>query len=136
MERKTISKSAWIYIENNSVLSVRSVNRKKFYFPGGKPEPGESRQEALIREIKEELSVDLVSESIKFIGTFEAEADSHPQGIIVRMDCFTAKYTGSLRAAAEIEEIAWLTYQQKHKSSIVDQIIFEWLMKNQLIRKD
>lgn len=134
MENKVIRKSAWIYIENNSVLSVRSVNRKKFYFPGGKPESGENKEEALIREIKEELSVDIIPDSIQYLGTFEAPADNHPADVLVKMDCFTADFDGSLLAAAEIREVAWISYKERHKSSQVDQIIFEWLLKNQLLR--
>ncbi|MEL6559775.1 MAG: NUDIX domain-containing protein [Bacteroidota bacterium] len=134
MAKKVIRKSALIYIENNSVLSVRSVNREKFYFPGGKPESGETKEETLIREIKEELSVDVNPGSIQYLGTFEAPADNHPADVLVKMDCFTADFTGSLQAAAEIREIAWIPYTNRHKSSLVDQIIFEWLLKNQLIR--
>jgi 8-oxo-dGTP diphosphatase len=37
---------------------------KKYEFPGGKIEPGETREEALKREIFEELNIDI------FIGSF------------------------------------------------------------------
>lgn len=134
MSQKIIEKSAWIFIENNLVLSTRSFDREKFYFPGGKLEKGESKEEALIREIREELTVSVIPESISFLGTFEAQADNHVNGVLVKMHCFKADYKGKLEASSEIEEIAWLSYQEKHKSSEVDYLIFDWLFKNSLIQ--
>ncbi len=46
---------------------------------------------------------------------------------MVRMTCFTAGYSGELRPAAEIEEIAWLPYAERHRLSLVGQIIMDWL---------
>lgn len=42
--------------------------------PGGKIDLNETEQQALHREVKEELSVDLLSDSIKHYGVFEAPA--------------------------------------------------------------
>ncbi|WP_394996627.1 NUDIX domain-containing protein [Emticicia sp.] len=125
-----IDKLAWIEIQNNTVLSTRSKNKHVYYFPGGKRELGESDVQALIREIREELSIDLQEESLAYIGTFEAQADGHQSGIIVRMTCYSGTYTGELKPASEIEELTWLSYSDKNKTSEVDQLIFNWLKSN------
>ena len=124
---KVIDKIALIEIQNGKVLSTRSKGKSVFYFPGGKRELGESDVQALIREMREELSVELQKDSLEYIGTFEAQADGHESGIIVRMTCYEGKYIGTLKPASEIEELAWLTYADKNKTSAVDKIIFDWL---------
>ena len=60
--------------ETGEVLSVRKRGTSKFMQPGGKPEPGESALQAAVREIREELSVDLDPERMIFLGVFEADA--------------------------------------------------------------
>lgn len=130
---KWIDKLAWIYIKDRKILSTRSKRKDTYYFPGGKREAGESDSDALIREIKEELTVDLLPESLQFFGKFEAQAHGHTEGIIVVMTCYTADYDGELTPDAEIEEIAWLTYTDKNKSSAVDQIIFNHLKEHDFI---
>lgn len=123
----TIDKLAWIHIKNNKLLVARSKNKTTYYIPGGKREPGESDQEALIREINEELLIDLLPETIQYAGTFEAQAHDKPAGTLVKMTCYYADYVGTLKANAEIEEITWFNYCDKDKTSVVTQIIMEWL---------
>ncbi len=130
---KLIEKIAWIEIKNKKILSTRSTGKNVYYIPGGKRESGESDEQALIREIKEELSIDLQNDSLKFVGSFEAQADGHSEGIFVRMICYQAKYTGTLKPASEIEELIWLSYADRNKSSAVDKIIFDWLKDNEII---
>lgn len=128
-----IDKLTWIHIRDRKVLSSRSRGKDTWYFPGGKRESGESDEEALIREIKEELSVDLIPDSLQLFGKFEAQAHGHAEGIIVVMTCYVADYQGELKPDAEIEELAWLHYADKPKSSAVDQIIFDHLKNHDLI---
>ncbi len=130
---KIIDKLAWIHIQNKKILSTRSKGKTKFYIPGGKREKGESDSIALIREIKEELTVDLIPSTINFFGNFQAQADSHAEGIQVLMQCYTANYQGNIAAAAEIAEVAWLTNNDRDKISPVDQLIFDKLVKQGLI---
>jgi 8-oxo-dGTP diphosphatase len=60
-----IDKLAWCCIKDKRLLGARSKGKNIYYIPGGKREEGESDHEALIREIKEELSVDLKPETIQ-----------------------------------------------------------------------
>ncbi len=122
-----IDKLAWIHLANQRILSTRSKGKEVYYIPGGKREQGESDQEALVREIKEELSVDLEETSIAYLGTFKAQADGHPKGVMVQMTCYTAAYTGTLKAASEIEEMRWLQNSDRDKIAAVDQLIFNYL---------
>ncbi len=67
---KVIDKLAWIFIKDGKLLMVRSKGKELFYLPGGKREAGESDEQALVREIKEEISVDLVPDSIKYVDIY------------------------------------------------------------------
>jgi 8-oxo-dGTP diphosphatase len=124
---KEIDKIAFIKVEDKKILSTRSKGRERYYIPGGKREEGESDQETLIREVKEGMSVDIVPSSIRYFGSFSAQADSHPKGIIVKMTCYTANYEGILKESSEIAEIIWLNYNDIDKVSAVDKKIFEYL---------
>ena len=130
---KIIDKLAWIEIKNRSILSTKSYGKDKFYIPGGKRELNETDIQALAREIKEELSVDLIEETIKLVGIFEAQADSHPQGVIVKMTCYTANYKGIIKENSEIETVKWLNYKNQNIISEVDQQIFSFLNEQNLL---
>ena len=130
---KIIDKLAWIEIKNKTILSTRSYNKDKYYIPGGKRESGESDEQALCREIKEELSVDLHPHTLQLVGIFQAQAHGHPEGTLVKMTCYSAAYTGTLQAAAEIEELIWLQYSDKDKIAPVDILIFDFLKAQNLL---
>jgi 8-oxo-dGTP pyrophosphatase MutT (NUDIX family) len=134
MENHVIDKLAWIYIEDKKVLMARSHGQDAFYTPGGGREVGESDEAALIREIKEELLVDIVPESITFYGTFTAPAHGKPEGTVVQMTCYEAAYAGELTPdGEEIAEFAWFTSADRDKLSAVGQLIFDDLLAKDLI---
>lgn len=130
---RIIDKLAWIQIVDKQILSTRSKGKDTYYIPGGKRENNETDKEALIREIKEELSIDLLPETFEFVGQFEAQAHGKAEGIIVKMTCYTAEYRGEISADSEIEEVVWLKYRDKDRSSPVDKIIFNWLKESGLL---
>ncbi|MGS2764803.1 NUDIX hydrolase [Sinomicrobium sp. M5D2P9] len=121
---KIIDKLAWIEIKGKSILSTKSYGKDKHYIPAGKRETGETDEQALIREIREELSEVIDNKTLNYIGTFEAQAHGHSKGVIVKMTCYSGKYFGELKANSEIEEIKWLKYSDKYKISEVDKLIF------------
>lgn len=129
----TIDKIAWIEIKDKKILVARSKGKETFYIPGGKREAGESDQQTLIREIEEELSVSLKPESVKYYGTFSAQAHGHSDGIMVQMTCYKGKYDGEMKAASQIDEISWLPFDKMNQTSHVDKTIFKDLRTKGLL---
>jgi len=122
-----IDKLAWIYINDGRLLAARSRGKDAFFLPGGKRESGESDEEALIREVREELTVTLDRDTLRPLHVFEAQAHGQPEGVVVRMTCFTGDYSGTLQPSAEIEEITWLTSADRARMSLVTRNIVDWL---------
>lgn len=129
----TIDKIAWIHVENGQLLCARSKGKDLYYIPGGKREPGESDSDTLVREVEEELSVRIKSETISHFGTFEAGAHGKSEGVIVKMTCYAAEFEGELNPAAEIEELAWLNYSDRDHVSSVSKLIFDKLHEMKLL---
>ena len=131
---KIIDKIALIYIKDNQILATLSKGKDTYYLPGGKREKNESDKETLIRECKEELSVDVQRDTIKYYGTFEAHAHGKEEDILVKMTCYEAKLKGTIKASTEIETIAWLDYKDLDKISEVDKLIYQDLHDKKLIK--
>lgn len=72
-------------------------------FPGGKIEPGETPQEALVREIQEELDVKIKVGAL--IGTIEYDYPS----CHLSMDCFWCNITEGEITLKEAEDARWLS---------------------------
>jgi hypothetical protein len=49
------------------------------------------------------------------------------------MTCYSAKYSGILKADSEIEEIQWLHYADIEKVAHVDKLIFNFLKEKGLL---
>ena len=131
---KLIDKIALLYIVDGKVLSTRSKGKDAYYLPGGKREGNESDLETLVREIKEELSVNIIIDTANLYGVFEAQAHGKAEGILVKMSCYTADFTGELQPASEIEEMKWLTTEDMDTISPVDQLIFTDLKAKGLLK--
>lgn len=71
-------------------------------FPGGKIEPGETPQEALVREIQEELDVKIKVGAL--IDTIEYDYPSFH----LSMDCFWCNITEGEITLKEAEDARWL----------------------------
>jgi mutator protein MutT len=71
-------------------------------FPGGKMEPGESREEALMREIREELDTDIRVDA--FLTTVECDYPSFH----LTMHCYLCTVVSGSLVLKEHESAAWL----------------------------
>ena len=103
---KTIRVVAAIIIENEKVFATqRGYGDFKggWEFPGGKIDAGETPEEALIREIKEELDTEV--EVIELLDTVEYDYPNFH----LSMDCFICKIKSGDLVLKEHEAAQWLT---------------------------
>ena len=127
-----IKSVAWLHIEDGKVLCVRTKGKDKFYIPGGKIDQGEKPQEALIREIREELNLTLCEESISPAVTIIADAHGFDNAQ-VEMQCYFASHTGSIAVNSEIEEIRWVGSEYLQSCAPAAQKAIEFLASQQKI---
>ncbi|MFT4044414.1 MAG: NUDIX domain-containing protein [Gordonia sp. (in: high G+C Gram-positive bacteria)] len=104
---RTILVSAVVLRDHRgAVLTVRKRNTDRFMFPGGKPEVGETAEAAAIREVAEELAVELDPARLQLVGVFTAEAANEP-GCKVQATVFEHPPVSISGTAAEIDEMRW-----------------------------
>lgn len=119
-------KSAGIIIKNGALLVLRSKGKDTFYAPGGKLDSGETPEQALCRELQEEVSITVKEDDLTLFGRFEAPAHDK-DGITLVMDVFFVNdYSGEVVASNEIEECQWVD------SSNVDDIAISTIFRNEV----
>ncbi|MFF0633048.1 NUDIX domain-containing protein [Nocardia sp. NPDC004151] len=128
-EQRLIDTVAWVRIEGGRILCARPSGKDVFYIPGGKREGDETDLQTLVREIREELTVEIAPETVAHVGTYEALIPD----AVVRMACYTAEYSGDIAVSSEIEEIAWFSYADRPHVPPVDQLLFDDLRADGLL---
>lgn len=103
---KTVRVAAAIICDKGRIFATqRGYGKFKdgWEFPGGKIEPGETPQEALVREIKEELDTEI--EVVDYLETVEYDYPNFH----LSMDCFFCTIKSGELVLKEHEAARWLT---------------------------
>lgn len=88
-------------------LLVRKRGSSVFMQPGGKIEPGESALDALTRELREELGLEVDPGETEYIGSYRAVA-ANEANTVVRAEVFYLLTHATPVAGAEIDELLWI----------------------------
>lgn len=129
-----IVKVAWVPVnEEGKVLCVRTRGLELFYNVGGKPEVGESDIDALIREVREEVGVELVRSTILFLHELRGAGVDKAAGKDVVLRMFAAEYEGSLAPANEIAEMRWLGMAERQFLPPLGSAALEWMTEQGLL---
>ncbi|MBI1251691.1 MAG: NUDIX domain-containing protein [Alphaproteobacteria bacterium] len=99
--------AALVDAEGRVLLAQRPAHKPLgglWEFPGGKVEPGESPEQALVRELKEELDVAIEADALDpFAFASHAYADAH-----LLMPLYLARRWNGAPSAREAQALAWV----------------------------
>ena len=106
---RSVRVSAAVIREGDKILAAErgyGEYRGFWEFPGGKREEGESGEDAIIREIKEELGVTIETDG--FIATIEHD---YPDFHLI-MDCYYAHVVEGVIKANEHMALRWISVDE------------------------
>jgi ADP-ribose pyrophosphatase YjhB (NUDIX family) len=104
-----IRKAAGLIVRNGKVLVSRNHGKEHFIQPGGKIEPGESPEDALIRELREEQQAQITVNDLEYVGTYRAiAAGREAEELTIELIAYLVSYDGDLKPSAEIAENRWI----------------------------
>ena len=101
-----------LIIKERKLLLAFSFNKQCFYLPGGKIDAGETAEQALCREIFEELNIHLDPADLTYYTHISAPAYGETDGLIMEQECYFLKKQATPIASAEIGELRYFTLQE------------------------
>jgi 8-oxo-dGTP pyrophosphatase MutT (NUDIX family) len=95
---------------------------------GGKIEPGETDVECLVREVREEASVEIDLSSIKYLAEFEAPAYGH-EDTILHEKLYIGRLIGDPTPSSEVVALQYVDSNENpdHLTAITREFMFPWL---------
>ena len=105
---KTYYKYALCIIRYNRLLVLEEADNEFYLMPGGKPEAGESAEQTLKREIKEEIGVELDTRTLHYVGAFEdvAAGDTDAR---VHIELYSGDFSGEMKPSSEVTRLVWFS---------------------------
>ena len=107
--------AALIWDENRFLACQRPAHKARgllWEFVGGKVEPGETREQALIRECQEELAVTVAVQDVFM------EVDHVYPDLTVHLTLFNASIAEGIPQKIEHNDLRWITVEE------IDQYVF------------
>jgi 8-oxo-dGTP pyrophosphatase MutT (NUDIX family) len=103
----TLHTAGLVVIKEGKLLLAFSGNKNAWYLPGGKIDSGETSLQAIQREIKEELNIQMNPDLLEFYCHITAPAYGENKNILMEQDCFIYDLTEEIVASNEIDEVGY-----------------------------
>ncbi len=135
MSKPDIYKAAGVLIKDRKLLMVKSRKSDLFLSPGGKIETGETPEQALIRELQEEIGLAITLNDLEKLMSAEALTDETPPRRI-KMEVFkVGSWWGEPVPQAEIEALEWVNSSSNpdRLGSAFAHTVIPFLKENNLI---
>lgn len=135
-EIKLLPTAGLLMLKEDKLLLTYSKNKKAWYLPGGKLDEGEDSLTALIREVKEELGVQLDPQKLHYRYHISAPAFGEDANIIMEQDCYQYPAIDGLCATNEIEDFKYFSWQEylKEPKQVIGVIkAFEFLHQDKIL---
>src|SRR5579862_8851767 len=101
-----IHKAGLLHLRDGRVLLCRKKHTTSLLIlPGGTLEPGETAEECLKRECREELGEVKISD-LHYLGNYESSA-AGPAGKTVKIELYAGELEGTPAAHSEIQDLVW-----------------------------
>jgi 8-oxo-dGTP diphosphatase len=113
---KHIIKYAGVIIKDKKFLVVREKGEDVWKNVGGKLEDGETPEECLRREIKEELGIELKEDPMQYFSLPTTQAVSDPT-VSLDIHLYRCVPDGEPSPNGEIEELHWLSKEEYEKEA-------------------
>lgn len=117
MENKHIIVCRGLIIDNDKILLVENSKNNFFCLPGGKMDAGENPQQAIIREIEEELGIKPEIGRLLYVFTYKRDQDQAIEFIYEILNVADYRDVENLKGthSFELSKIVWLDKNSTEK---------------------
>jgi len=132
------NKVGLLVVKSNSFLVCRKNNyTSKLIMPGGQIDPGETIEECLLRETREELGKEVSLNNVQYFGTYidKAASDDPTINKTVEIKLYQAEMNGTAIPSDEVVELMWFSkeHNPEELSEIIRNKILPDLLKRQIV---